>query len=172
MEGSAAQLCPTVRDPMDCSLRGSSLHVDFPHKNTGVGYFLLQGIFPTQGSNMTHQHWHVDWVPLSHLGSPQWLPFGNQKEQTSAPGDSSALCQMTEASYETLRMARFHLYILQNRQNHKYRKQISGSQGLGLKGADCLQRAKRYPLRFAKWSVAWFHGAYIGLAQKVIQDFP
>ena len=29
------------------------------------------------------------------------------------------------------------------RQNHTYRKQISGSQGLGLKGADCLQRAKK-----------------------------
>ena len=30
---------------------GSSVHGDFPSKNTGVGcYFLLQGIFPTQGS--------------------------------------------------------------------------------------------------------------------------
>ena len=37
---------------MDCSRPGSSVHGDSPGKNTGVGYhFLLQGIFPTQGSN-------------------------------------------------------------------------------------------------------------------------
>ena len=38
--------------PMDC-LPGSSVHGDSPGKNTGVGcHFLLQGIFPTQESNM------------------------------------------------------------------------------------------------------------------------
>ena len=31
-----AQLCPTLCDPMDCSLPGSSVHGDFPGKNTGV----------------------------------------------------------------------------------------------------------------------------------------
>ena len=37
---------------MDCSMPGSSVHGDSPGKNTGVGcHFLLQGIFPTQGSN-------------------------------------------------------------------------------------------------------------------------
>ena len=37
---------------MDHSLPGSSVHGDSPGKNTGVGYHaLLQGIFPTQGSN-------------------------------------------------------------------------------------------------------------------------
>ena len=40
---------------VDCSLPGSS---DFPGKNTGVGcHFLLQGIFPTQGSNPYLLHW-------------------------------------------------------------------------------------------------------------------
>ena len=48
---------------------------DFPGKNTGVGcHFLLQGIFPTQGSNphcLLHLlHWQADSLPLSHLGSP------------------------------------------------------------------------------------------------------
>ena len=43
---------PTLGNPMDCSLRGSSVHGDSPGKNTGVGcHALLQGIFPTQGSN-------------------------------------------------------------------------------------------------------------------------
>ena len=37
------QLCPTLCDPMDCSLPGSSVHGDSPGKNTGVGWhFLLQ----------------------------------------------------------------------------------------------------------------------------------
>ena len=35
-----------------CNLPGSSVHEDSPGKNTGVGcHALLQGIFPTQGSN-------------------------------------------------------------------------------------------------------------------------
>ena len=40
---------------------------DFPGKNTGVGcHFLLQGIFPTQGSNPCLLHWEVDSLPPSH----------------------------------------------------------------------------------------------------------
>ena len=43
----------------------------FPSKNTGVGgYFLLQGIFPTQGWNPHHLHWQADSLPLSHQGNP------------------------------------------------------------------------------------------------------
>ena len=46
------QSCPTLSDPMDCTLPGSSVHRDSSGKNTGVGcHALLQGIFPTQGSN-------------------------------------------------------------------------------------------------------------------------
>ena len=42
----------TLCNPMDCSLPGSSVHVDSLGKNTGVGCnALLQGIFPTKGSN-------------------------------------------------------------------------------------------------------------------------
>ena len=44
-----------------------------PGRNTGVGcHFLLQGIFPTQGSNsrLLHLlHWQAASLPLSHLGS-------------------------------------------------------------------------------------------------------
>ena len=47
-----AQSCPTLCDPVDCSLTGSSVHGDSPSKNTGVDcHDLLEGIFPTQGSN-------------------------------------------------------------------------------------------------------------------------
>ena len=39
-----AQLCPTLCDPMDYSLVGSSVHGDSSGKNTGVGcHALLQG---------------------------------------------------------------------------------------------------------------------------------
>ena len=48
------QLCPTLRDPMDCSPLGTSVHGIFQRKNTGVGcYFFFQGIFLTQGSKPT-----------------------------------------------------------------------------------------------------------------------
>ena len=46
------QSCLTLRDPLDCSPSGFSVHGDSLGKNTGVGsHALLQGIFPTQGSN-------------------------------------------------------------------------------------------------------------------------
>ena len=49
---SVAQSCPTLCNPMDCSLPGSSIHGIFSGKSTGVGcHWLLQGIFLTQGSN-------------------------------------------------------------------------------------------------------------------------
>ena len=44
---------------------------DCPGKNTGVGcHFLLQGIFPTQGSNPGLPHCRQTLYPLSHQGSP------------------------------------------------------------------------------------------------------
>ena len=49
---SPVQWCPTLCDPGNCSLPGSSVLGDSPGKNTGVGFHvLLQGIFPTQGLN-------------------------------------------------------------------------------------------------------------------------
>ena len=51
------QSCPTLCNPMDCSPARLLCPWDFPGKNTGVGYyFLLQGIFPTQGSNLGLLH--------------------------------------------------------------------------------------------------------------------
>ena len=42
-----------------------------PGKNTGVGcYALLQGIFPTQRSNLCLLLWQANSLPLNHLGSP------------------------------------------------------------------------------------------------------
>ena len=45
---SVTQSCLTLCNPMDCRL----CPWNFPGKNTGVGcHSLLQGIFPSQGSN-------------------------------------------------------------------------------------------------------------------------
>ena len=65
-----AQLCPTLCDPIDCSLPGSSCPWDFPGKNTGVGcHFLLQEIFPTPGLNLGLLHCRQTRYRLSHQGS-------------------------------------------------------------------------------------------------------
>ena len=69
-ESEVAQLCPTLCDPMDCSLPGCSVHGIFQAKSTGVGcHFLLQGIFPTEGSNPSLPHCRQTLYYLSHQGS-------------------------------------------------------------------------------------------------------
>ena len=59
------QWCPTLCNPIDCS------PWNFPDRNTGVDSLsLLQGIFPTQGSNpgLLYCRWIL--YHLSHQGSP------------------------------------------------------------------------------------------------------
>ena len=57
--------------------RAPPIHGIFPSKNTEVGcYFLLQGIFLTQGSNqcLLHLlHWQVGPLPLQHQGTTDCL---------------------------------------------------------------------------------------------------
>ena len=69
---SVPQSCPTLWDPMDCSPPGSSVHGASPGKNTRLGcHALLQGIFPTQGSNSGFLHCRQILYHLSHQGSPK-----------------------------------------------------------------------------------------------------
>ena len=71
-----AQSCPALRDSMDHSPPGSSVHVDSPGKNTGVGcHALLQGIILTQGSNPGLPHCMQILYLLSHRGSSDGLPL-------------------------------------------------------------------------------------------------
>ena len=63
------QSCPTLCDPMDCPWNS-------PGQNTGVGsHSLLQGIFPTQGSNSGLLHYRQILYQLSHKGSPRVLEW-------------------------------------------------------------------------------------------------
>ena len=69
--GLVAKSCPTLCDPMDYSLLGSSVHGDSPGKNTGVGcHTLLQGMPPTWGSNPGLLHCRQILYHLSLQGSP------------------------------------------------------------------------------------------------------
>ena len=72
-----AQSYPTLCDPMDTRLLRPW---DFLGKSSGVGcHFLLQGIFPTQGSNPGLLHCRQTLYCLSHQGSPtgSWIPSNN-----------------------------------------------------------------------------------------------
>ena len=63
--------------PKDCRPPGSSVHGDSPGKNTRVGcHALLQGIFPTQGSNPGLPHCRQILSHLSHQGSDYNLLTG------------------------------------------------------------------------------------------------
>ena len=69
---------------------------DSPDKNTGMGcHFLLQGIFPTQGSNsciLCLLHWQVDSWPFSHLGRQCFFIVFATFIRTCALDNSPACC--------------------------------------------------------------------------------
>ena len=53
-------------NPMNSSLPGSFCAWDSPGKDIRVGCHLLQGIFPTQKSNLHLLCWWADSLPLNH----------------------------------------------------------------------------------------------------------
>ena len=81
-ESEAAQSCPTLCDPTDCSPPGSSVRGIFqPIVLDTDCHFLLQGIFPTQGLNPGFPHCRQTLYRLSHQGSPliDYTPIQNKK---------------------------------------------------------------------------------------------
>ena len=70
-EVKVSQSCLTLWDPMDLNSPWNS-----PGQNTGVGICsLLQGIFPTQGSNPGLLHCRQILYQLSHKGSPKGVLY-------------------------------------------------------------------------------------------------
>ena len=69
-----AQSHPTLWDSMDCSPSGSSVHAIFQARILEwISIFLLQGIFLTQGSNLSllhFLHWQADSLLLMPPGKP------------------------------------------------------------------------------------------------------
>ena len=75
-----AKLCPTLSRPHGLYPASLLCLWDFPGKNAGGGcHFLLQRIFPTQGSNPSLLIWQVNSLPLSHQGRPD---FYEQRSQS------------------------------------------------------------------------------------------
>ena len=74
MHAKSPQSCPTLRDPVDCSPPGSSVHGDSPGKNTRVGcHSLLPGSSWPRGQTWVSCIYCIDrqvLYSLSHLGSP------------------------------------------------------------------------------------------------------
>ena len=69
----AAQLCPTLCDPMDCIVHGI-----LQARMTGVGSrSLLQAIFPTQGLNPGSPTSQVDSLPAEPPRKPKNTGLGN-----------------------------------------------------------------------------------------------
>ena len=66
--------CSALSNPLRLhGLRPTRLHCpwNFPGKNTGMGcHFLLQGIFPAQGSILHLLHWQADSLLQCHMGNP------------------------------------------------------------------------------------------------------
>ena len=70
MKVLVTQSCPTLCDPMDCSLPDSSVHGFLQARILEVGcHFLLQGIFSTQGLNPGLPHCGQALYQLSHQGT-------------------------------------------------------------------------------------------------------
>ena len=71
-ESEVAQSCPTLCDPMDCSLPGFSVHPwDFPGKSTGMGcHFLLRGSSQPRDQIRVSRIVGRFFYRLSHQGSP------------------------------------------------------------------------------------------------------
>ena len=90
-------MCLTLCDSLDYSPTGSSVHWDFPGKNTGVGcHALLQGTFPIQESNGGLLLWRQILHHLNHQGSPRilaWVayPFSRGSSQPRNQAESPTL---------------------------------------------------------------------------------
>ena len=79
---SVAQSCPTLRDPMDCSSPGSSVHGNSPGKNTGVGnHVLLQGNLPNPGIEPRSPAFQADSLSSEPPGKPQNYPSFRESSQ-------------------------------------------------------------------------------------------
>ena len=81
------QSSPTLCNPIDCSLPGSSVHGILQAKNTGVGcHFFLQGIFPALGLNprlLCLLHWQVGSLPLAQPRKPYLLCIKDSPNRVS-----------------------------------------------------------------------------------------
>ena len=101
---SVGQQCPTLCDPMDYSLPGSSVHGILQARILQcIAIFPLPGTFPAQGSNLyllCLLHCRQVLCLLSHRGSPQqglnlecWTPRQKQRGTEKMPHEDTERCR-------------------------------------------------------------------------------
>ena len=118
------QLCLALRDPMDCSPPGSSVHDNSPGKNTGVGCrALLQRIFPTKRSNLGLLHCRWILYHLSYHGSPsilEWVacPFSRVTSQPRNETRVSCITGRFFTSWATQEAFHIHTYLFKKTMNN------------------------------------------------------
>ena len=72
-ESEVAQSCPTLGNPIDWSLPGSSVHgISQAIVLEWIAISFSRGIFPTQGSNLGLLHCRQTLYRLSHQGSTNY----------------------------------------------------------------------------------------------------
>ena len=102
------QLCSTLCDLMDCSPSDSSVHGDSPGNDIGVSCCaLLQGILPTQGSNLPLLcllHWQAGCLPLE---SP-WKQYNFSKFRSKI-----TLIIVYSSKFPCIRQLKFYLCLVQ-----------------------------------------------------------
>ena len=137
MHAKSPQSCSTLCDPMDYVLPGSPIHGILEFKNTRVDChaLLLQGIFPTQGSNpgISYVSCISRWVlyDMCHLGKPNsWgHPLSNPSafrlvlsagsaqslaRQRKVPGKEAETPVLNGASWTKLRTLEWQITFSQN----------------------------------------------------------
>ena len=63
-ESEVAQSCPTLRDPMDCSLPGSSVHGIFQARVLEWSTIVLRNLFAGQEATVITRHGTMDWFQI------------------------------------------------------------------------------------------------------------
>ena len=98
--------CPTLCDPIDSSLPGSSVYGYSPGKNTGVDcHALLQGIFSSQGlsQGLPHRKQILCWVTgEAHTTIAEFLGKGGVKAGNVAK-EKGRFVQHFECKWNTFR---------------------------------------------------------------------
>ena len=128
---SVTKLCLTLCDPVDCSPPGSSVH-GFPRQAYGSGSrFLLQGIFPTRGSNPCLLPRPAGSLPSEPPGKPgaQSCPTLCDSVDCSTPGFPVLRClpafAQTHVHHVISRLGKFFFAQLQNRKRGECAQRLS-----------------------------------------------
>ena len=99
-----SQPCPTLCNPMDCSPARLLCLLNSPGENSGVGsHSPLQGIFLTQGLNLSLLHCRQILYHLSHQGSKnaigyKWNTAGMFKVSINSSKICSWICSCSPSS--------------------------------------------------------------------------